>query len=321
MQIIFMGTPDFTLPILEALKAAGHEITLVVTQPDKPKGRKAELTPPPAKVWAMENGIPVFQPGRIKNPEALEELRKYPADVAVVAAFGQILPKSVLDYPTHGCINVHASLLPKYRGAAPIQWSILNGDELTGVTTMQMGEGLDDGDILLQKECIITKTDTGGSLFDKLAVLGGEAIVETLQVLSEGKLIRHPQNPAMATQVGKIDKTLGKLDLTRPAVELEHYIRGLNPWPAAYVTFHGKTLKIWAANVICDEEAAEGGLLNREAFSAKGGTVVCADGEFWIVRTGEGFLALHEVQLEGKKRMTAGDFLRGHKVCVGDVLL
>ncbi len=320
MKIIFMGTPDFTLPILDALKGAGHEITLVVTQPDKPKGRKAQMSPPPAKEWAISNGIPVFQPVRIREPEALEQLKQYPADVAVVAAFGQILPKSVLEYPAHGCINVHASLLPKYRGAAPIQWSILNGDELTGVTTMQMGEGLDDGDILLQKECIITKTDTGGSLFDKLALLGGEAIVETLALLEQGKLIRRQQEESAATHVGKIDKELGRLDMSRSAVDLEHYIRGLNPWPAAYAAFRGKTLKIWSADVVSDEEAAEGGMVGREGFLAACGETVFVTKGCWGIRTGEGFLLLKEVQMEGKKRMAVEEFLRGQKVTIGEVL-
>ncbi len=319
MKLIFMGTPDFTIPILDAISAAGHQIVLVVTQPDKPKGRKAVLTPPPAKEWALKQGIPVFQPVRIREPQAMEELRKYPADVAVVAAFGQILPKEVLDYPTHGCINVHASLLPKYRGAAPIQWSILNGDEVTGVTTMQMGEGLDDGDILLQKEHVIEASDTGGSLFDSLAVLGGKAIVETLALLEEGRLVRTPQDGTLATQVGKIDKSLGKLDFTLGAAELERYIRGLNPWPAAYTTFRGKTLKIWSADVIGDAEAALGGMFGEEALSfAPGTTAVAANGS-WIIRTGSNSLALKEVQMEGGKRMLTEDFLRGHDVKAGEM--
>ena len=235
-----------------------------------------------------------------------------------MAAFGQILPKRVLDLPAHGCINVHASLLPKYRGAAPIQWSILNGDVITGVTTMQMGEGLDDGDILLQKECVITPEDTGGSLFDKLAPLGGEAIVETLLLLEAGKLIRHPQNEALATSVGKIDKSLGHLDFTKSALELERYIRGLAPWPAAYVTFRGKSLKLWAADVITEEEVAEGGLMDFKALSVAPGTTAYVSKSAWIVRAGEGLLALHAVQPEGKKRMSAEEFLRGYKVKVGE---
>ncbi|MBQ7676919.1 MAG: methionyl-tRNA formyltransferase [Lachnospiraceae bacterium] len=318
MKLIFMGTPDFTVPILDALYGAGHEIVLVVTQPDKPKGRKAILTAPPAKEWALKNDIPVFQPVRIRDDGAYEELKKYEADAAVVAAFGQILPKRVLDLPAHGCINVHASLLPKYRGAAPIQWSILNGDVITGVTTMQMGEGLDDGDILLQKECVITPEDTGGSLFDKLALLGGEAIVETRFLLEAGKLIRHPQNEALATSVGKIDKSLGHLDFTKSALELERYIRGLAPWPAAYVTFRGKSLKLWAADVITEEEVAEGGLMDFKALSVAPGTTAYVSKSAWIVRAGEGLLALHAVQPEGKKRMSAEEFLRGYKVKVGE---
>lgn len=318
MKLIFMGTPDFTLPILDALYDAGHEIVLVVTQPDKPKGRKASLTPPPAKEWAIERNIPVFQPVRIRDDEAFDHLRDHPADAAVVAAFGQILPKRVLDFPVHGCINIHASLLPKYRGAAPIQWSILNGDVITGVTTMQMGEGLDDGDILLQKECIITPEDTGGSLFDKLAHLGGEAILETLSLLSDGKLIRRPQNEAMATHVGKIDKSLGHLDFTRPAFELERYIRGLAPWPAAYVTFRGRNLKIWAADVVTEEDVAEGGLMSFEELSVPPGTTAYVTKNSWFVRAGEGLLAIHSVQPDGKRQMSVREFLRGHNVAVGE---
>ncbi len=318
MKIIFMGTPDFTIPILDALKDAGHEVVLVVTQPDRPKGRKAVLTAPPAKEWAVRNGIPIFQPERIRDPQALEELRKYPADVAVVAAFGQILPREVLEYPTHGCINVHASLLPKYRGAAPIQWSILNGDKVTGVTTMQMGVGLDDGDILLQKEWEISPTDTGGSLFESLSVLGGEAIVETLALLGEGRLVARPQDESRATHVGKIDKALGKLDFTCSAAELEHYVRGLNPWPVAHVTFRGRTLKIWAADVVGEAEGVEGGLFDREALSLLPGTTAVAANDYWLIHTGDGFLALKEVQLEGKRRMQTAEFLRGHAVKVGE---
>lgn len=320
MNIIFMGTPDFTVPILDALDVAGHKITLVVTQPDKPKDRKQELTPPPAKEWALSHEIPVFQPKRIRDPEALKELKKYKADVAVVAAFGQILPKEVLEYPTKGCINIHASLLPKYRGAAPIQWSILNGDPLTGITIMQMSEGLDDGDILLQKECVILPTDTGGSLFDKLAILGGEAITEALELLENGRIYPKKQDEKYATHVGKIDKALGHLDFSHPADELERYIRGLSPWPGAYVKFRDKVLKLWNAEVLSEEVACESGLVDAEHFHTKPGQTALITKEMWLVRTGVGFLDLKEVQVEGKKRMEIADFLRGVKITDEDCL-
>ncbi|MBR6281078.1 MAG: methionyl-tRNA formyltransferase, partial [Lachnospiraceae bacterium] len=250
MKVVFMGTPDFALGTLDAIEAAGHEIVLVVSQPDRPKGRGNAMQAPPVKEWAVERNIPVFQPERIRKPENIEELRKYPADIFVVAAFGQILPEEILNMPRLGCINVHASLLPKYRGAAPIQWSILNGDAVTGVTIMQMGIGLDDGDILTQVEVPIESEDTGGSLFDKLAIAGGKLCAETMEKLDAGEITPIPQDPEKATHVGMIKKELGSLDFKRPAKELECYIRGLNPWPSAYTKLDGKTLKIWRATVL-----------------------------------------------------------------------
>ena len=320
MKLIFMGTPDFTLPILDALDGAGHEIALIVTQPDAPVGRKQVLTPPPARQWAMEHDIPVFQPERIRKPEAAEQLRKYGAEVFVVAAFGQILPKEILDMPKYGCINIHASLLPKYRGAAPIQWAILNGDETTGVTIMQMGEGLDDGDILLQKAQPIGPDDTGGSLFDKLAQLGGEAIVEALDALEKGALTATPQDEALATKVGKIDKSLGKLDFTKSAAELARYVRGLSPWPGTYCIFRDKNLKILSAEPVTEQEMAECGNVSRDAIHTRPGATIAVTDRVWIVSTGEGYLSLLRVQPAGKKAMLAADFLRGNRVEVGEFL-
>ena len=261
MKLIFMGTPDFCLPILDALKEAGHEIGLVVTMPDAPVGRKQVLSAPPVKKWAIDKGIPVFQPVRIRDEEAVYRLMSCEADIFVVAAYGQILPKAVLELPRFGCVNIHASLLPKYRGAAPIQWAILNGDEKTGITIMQMGEGLDDGDILLQREMAIAPEDTGGSLFDKLAVLGGQSIVEALEKLEAGEIVAVPQDEAKATKVGKIKKELGKLSFEKSAVELERLVRGLAPWPGTYCQFRGKPLKILSVEVRqtpAGEEAACG---------------------------------------------------------------
>ncbi len=314
MRIVFMGTPDFTVPILEALDKAGHDIAMVVTQPDAPVGRKAKLTPPPAKVWAADKNIPVFQPRRMKDEGVYGTLKDCNADVFIVAAFGQLLPGDVLNIPRFGCINIHASLLPKYRGASPIQWAILNGDEITGVTIMQMGEGLDDGDILLQKTIPVSDDDTGESLFDKLAVLGGEAITEALSLLSEGRLSAVPQDEALATHVKKIDKSLGKLDLGRPAAELVRYIRGLYPWPGTFVTFRDKPLKILSARAV-----------SAEAFGIDASDTVCgktisASGEYWIVATGDGALSIRRVLPPGKKAMAVSDFLRGYHVTIDDIL-
>ena len=247
MKIVFMGTPDFAVGALEALIKAGHEITAVVTQPDKAKGRSAQLTFPPVKECAVKYGIPVFQPRRIKTPEAVEELKKYPADVYVVAAFGQILSQEILDMPRFGSLNIHASLLPKYRGASPIQNVILNGEEKTGVTIMQMDAGIDTGDMLYQKEIDIERTDTFETLHDKLMVLGGKAIVEALPLLEQGELEPVSQDEELSCHAPLITKEMGRLDFKQDAYTLELKVRGMNPWPSAYTTYRGKQLKIWDA--------------------------------------------------------------------------
>ena len=353
MKIIFMGTPDFAATTLDALVEAGHEITLVVTQPDKPRGRKGELVPSDVKVYAQEHGFPVFQPERIRRPENIEELRRYEADIMVVAAYGQILPREILEMEKYGCVNVHASLLPKYRGAAPIQWSILNGDKVTGVTTMQMGIGLDDGDILEKAEVEIGEETTGGELFDRLAVVGGKLIVQTLKDIEAGNVEPVPQVEAESTHVGMLKKEMGNLDWSRPARELKNYVRGLNPWPAAYSFLDGKMLKIWTSEALSFEEAREkfGGEAEGSSTFAEGqngagqngtgqngagqngagqngvgqdgaaaGSVLAAGKPGIAVMTGDGVLLLKEIQLEGKKRMTAEEFLRGHKILPGTVL-
>ena len=250
MKIVFMGTPDFAAGALKSLIEAGHEITAVVTQPDKAKGRSQELLPPPVKVVALEHGIPVLQPVRIKRPEEVEKLKQYPADIYVVAAFGQILSQEILDIPEFGCLNIHASLLPKYRGASPIQHVIIDGEEKTGITIMQMDAGLDTGDMLYQKEIVISPKDTYASLHDKLMVLGGEAIVEALPLLEQGKLVPRKQEDALSCYAHLIDKTMGELDFTKSAEILDRLIRGLNPWPSAYTTYHGKQLKVWEAEPV-----------------------------------------------------------------------
>lgn len=249
MRIIFMGTPDFAVGTLTALIEAGHEIVLAVTQPDKPRGRKQTLVAPPVREAAVSHGIPVFQPKRVREPEALEELRKYEPELIVVAAFGQLLPKELLDMPTYGCINVHASLLPKYRGAAPIQRAILNGDAVTGVTIMRMDVGLDTGDMIAKEEVVIAPEDTGGTLFDKLSKAGADLLVRTIPSIADGTAVYTPQDESEATKVGQISKKDGLIDFTRSARSIECQVRGLNPWPSAYTYLGNKTLKIWSAQV------------------------------------------------------------------------
>ena len=249
MQIVFMGTPDFAVGALEALIAQGHEITAVVTQPDKAKGRSGQLQFPPVKECAVKHGIPVFQPRRIKTPEAMEELKKYPADVYIVAAFGQILSQEILDLPKYGCLNIHASLLPKYRGASPIQRVIIDGETETGVTIMQMNAGLDTGDMIASVTVELGAQETGGSLFDKLQDAGAQLCVETMKSIEDGTAVYTPQDNGIATHTKMIQKSLGKINWSLSAAQIERLIRGLNPWPSAYTYLSGKTLKIWKATV------------------------------------------------------------------------
>ena len=307
MRIIFMGTPDFAVGTLTALIEAGHEIVLAVTQPDKPRGRKQTLVAPPVKEAAVSHGILVFQPKRVREPEALEELRKYRPELIVVAAFGQLLPKELLDMPAYGCINVHASLLPKYRGAAPIQRAILNGDAVTGVTIMRMDVGLDTGDMIAKQEVAIAPEDTGGTLFDKLAKAGAKLLVRTIPSIADGTAVYTPQDESEATKVGQISKKDGLIDFTRSARSIECQVRGLNPWPSAYTYLGNKTLKIWSADV-------------REGAGDEIGTVVFLEKDCFGVQTGDGVLVCREVQLEGKKRMDAGAFLRGNALEAGVLL-
>ena len=303
MQIVFMGTPDFAVGALEALITQGHEITAVVTQPDKPKGRSKELQFPPVKECAVKHGIPVFQPRRIKTPEAIEELKKYPADIYIVAAFGQIL-----SLPKYGCLNIHASLLPKYRGASPIQRVIIDGEAETGVTIMQMNAGLDTGDMLYRKKIPITSEDTFETLHDKLMVLGGEAITEALPLLEAGKLVPEKQDDTKTCYAALITKEMGKLDFTKTAAELDRLIRGLTPWPSAYTHYHGKQLKIWKAIPMAT------------AHKEAPGTILTVNKDSFEVAASEGSLKVMELQLEGKKRMTTHDFLLGVKVQPGELL-
>ena len=244
MKVIFMGTPDFSVGTLEALIEAGHEVVLAVTQPDKPKGRGGKMQFTPVKETAVKHGIPVFQPKKVREPECVEELRKYHADVMVVIAFGQILPKEILELTPYGCINVHASLLPKYRGAAPIQWAVIDGEQVSGVTTMQMDEGLDTGDMLLKTEVVLEEQETGGSLHDKLSEAGAKLLVETLRRLEEGSITAQKQGVSPTAYARMLDKELGNIDWTQSAEAIERLIRGLDPWPGAYTNWNGKVMKL-----------------------------------------------------------------------------
>lgn len=308
MKIVFMGTPDISVSILESIYNSRHEVTAVVTREDKPKGRGKEMAFPPVKEFALEHNIPIMQPAKIKTTEAIEELRSYEADIFVVAAYGQILSKEILDMPRLGCINVHTSLLPKFRGSAPIQWAIIEGETETGVTIMQMDEGMDTGDILFTQTVPIAADETGGSLFDKLAECGAGLIVKALDAIEAGDFTPVKQDEELATYAKMLNKKLGYVRFQRTAAEIERLIRGLDPWPSTYTYYNGKTLKIWKAEVI------------NETDNAAPGTVVKVDGEAIYVNTTKGILKITELQLEGKKRMKTKDFLLGYKITAGEIL-
>ncbi|MCI5856265.1 MAG: methionyl-tRNA formyltransferase [Agathobacter sp.] len=302
MKVIFMGTPDFAVETLEAVIKAGHEVVLVVTQPDKPKGRGNAMQASPVKECALAHRIEVYQPRKIREQECVDYLEGFAADIFVVAAFGQILSQELLDMPKYGCINVHASLLPKYRGAAPIQWAVINGEEMTGVTIQQMDIGIDTGDIIAQEEVTLDADETGGSLFDKLAAVGASLCVKAMDEIASGSAIRIPQDESAATHTSMIHKDFGHIDWNKSAKEIERLVRGLNPWPSAYTHLDGKTVKIWKATV-SENESGE-----------KPGCIVDVTKDAILVQTGEGILQLDEIQLEGKKRMPCDAFLRGYHI-------
>ena len=302
-----MGTPDFAACTLQAVYEAGHEVVLAVTQSDRPKGRGGKVSMSEVKQYAAEKDIAVYQPERIRDAAAVEELRRYAPELIVVAAFGQILPKEILEMPEYGCINVHASLLPRLRGASPIQTAILEGDSETGVTIQQMGEGLDTGDIISQRSIEIESDDTGGSLFDKLAKLGAELTVDTIAAIAEGRAQAVPQDEERATYAAKIDKKMGHIDYSRPAAEICRMIRALNPWPSAYTYIDGKLMKVWKARA-------------GEDVKDEAGCVSEVTKDYVSVACSEGSLVLEEVQIEGKKRMTMHDLLLGYRIENGTVL-
>lgn len=307
MKILFMGTPDFAVPSLQMLIDSTHALVGVVTQPDKPQGRKQILTPPPVKTLAQAHGIPVYQPDSLKDEALMPLLQQAQPDLIVVVAYGKILPKYVLEFPSMGCVNVHGSLLPRWRGAAPIQWSVIAGDRFAGVATMKMAEGLDTGDILLMERTEIGARETAGELFDRLSHLGADVLRDTLPQLEAGKLVGTPQDDTQATYASMLDKEMAVVDWSKPAHEIDCLIRGLNPWPVALTTLGGARMKLFAA---MPEQASGAAGTVLEADTKKGLLVAC----------GEGALRIMELQMVGGKRMAAKDYLRGHQIALGTKL-
>ena len=305
MKILFMGTPDFAVPSLEALFAAGHEIVGVFTQPDKPKNRGMKLQPPPVKVCALAHEVPVYQPVKMRDGTALEIIQELAPELIVVAAYGRILPQEILDYPKFGCINVHSSLLPKYRGAAPIHWAILNGEKETGVTIMQVALALDAGDIISRCVTPIDPDETVESLHDRLADMGAKLLVETVEAIAGGTATRTPQDEALATYAPMLSRALSPMDWTRPARALHDQVRGLIPWPAAVTELNGVRCKVFHTSVL-DETTGKAP-----------GTVLQADKKGLLIACGEGtVLQINELQADGGKRMKSADYLRGHPIPV-----
>jgi methionyl-tRNA formyltransferase len=304
-RILFMGTPAFAVPSLQALLDHGEEVVAVVTQPDRPKGRGRKLAPPPVKELALAHGLPVLQPTKIRTAEFLDELRAFNADLFVVTAYGRILPGPLLNLPRLGTINVHGSLLPKYRGAAPIQWAILRGEQETGITIMQMDEGMDTGDILLPRALAITPEDTAATLAARMAALGGQTLIEALDLLKAGKLPRQPQDHSLATDAPPLTKEMGVIDWQRSARDLSCLIRGLDPWPTAHAVLNGETIRLFKPAVVT------------AAVPDPPGTVIRADKAGLLVATGEALLQVGELQRDGGKRLPAADFLRGYPIAPG----
>ena len=305
MNIVFMGTPDFAVPCLKALLDAGYRVTGVFTQPDKPKGRGYQLAAPPVKELALTHGIPVFQPQKMKNnPEALEQLKQCKADLLVTVAYGKILPKEMLALPPLGCINVHSSLLPKYRGPGPIQWSVINGETETGVTTMYMAEGVDTGDMLEKASLPIGENETADELHDRLAQLGAQLLLSTVAKAEAGTLTPVPQDDSLATHAPMLDKEMALLDFTKPAAEVHNLIRGLSSWPCAYTFYQGKRLKVYRSRL--------------SPLRGRPGELV--DPKRFVVACGDGAVEFETVQYEGSRRMPGADFLRGKKPAEGEIL-
>lgn len=324
MKIVFMGTPDFAVPALKALaESAKHEVSLVVTQPDRPRGRSGKPAPSDVKFCAEQYGIPVFQPEKVREEASVERLRRENADIFVVAAFGQLLPKTILEMPRFGCINIHGSLLPAYRGAAPVQWAVLDGQKEAGDTIMQMNEGLDTGDILMQESIPLSADETAGSLYDKLSSMGGPLLLKALDAIEAGTVTPVPQGDSGTHYAKMLRKEMGNIDWTKSAEEIGRLVRGLNPWPSAYTHWNGKMLKIWMAEPVTQEELSALGCDEKNGMDlkeAQPGTVMIVTKDTLMVQTGDGLLALTELQMEGKKRMPVQTFLMGYRLQTGEKL-
>lgn len=308
MRIVFMGTPEFAVPSLDILVKNGMDVVMVVTQPDKPKGRGYKVSYPPVKEYALKNNIPVMQPEKIGSSESVEQLKKLNPDLFVTCAFGQFLTQEVLDIPRYGTINVHGSLLPKYRGAAPIQWAIINGEEKTGVTTMLTALKLDAGDILMSREIPVDDDMTAGQLHDKMSVLGAKLLLETIHGLEQGTITPVPQNEAEATYAPRIVRETGKINWEASAVSVHNLVRGTDPWPGAYSYLGGRRIRIWKTK-IRDKELISG---------KKPGTIIDVKRNFISVQTGKGVVDVFEIQYDGGKRMTVEQYLCGHEIKPGD---
>ncbi len=310
MRILFMGTPEFSVPALECLLSSEHEVIGVVTQPDRPRGRRGVTRQSPVKERAVLAGIPLWQPERVRNEEFIRTVSELNPDAVVVSAFGQILPKKLLDIPRYGCLNIHASLLPRYRGAAPIQWAVINGEKETGITVMQMDPGLDTGDILRQQKISISDDETGDSLHDKLSVMGGPLLLQVLEEISAGTVIRTPQQ-GESCYAPMLSRETGDVDWTQSAAQIERLIRGLDSWPSAYTHWQGRIIKLWKAQPLP---------LSSSDISSDicPGTVISCDDGIQVM-TGEGILKITQLQQEGRKRMDSDTYLRGAKLCPGDI--
>ena len=313
MRIIFMGTPDFAVPVLQSLINSRHEVVAVVTQPDRPKGRGKNMQFSPVKECALAHNIPVMQPVNVSVPEVIDELRAYEPELIVVVAFGQFVTKKIREMPKYGCINVHASLLPKYRGAGPIQWAVINGEKESGVTTMYMCREIDKGDMLLKDTVMLDPKETGDSLHDKLSMMGGPLLLKTIDKLEDGSAVRIPQCEEESTYAPKLEKTMGNIDWTMDADRIERLVRGLNSWPGTFTKIHGKTVKIWDCDVVCQEALTE------SQAAAEPGTVIISEKDQLIVKAGNGALSLRMLQPEGKKNMTVDAYLRGYPIAQGEL--
>lgn len=302
MKIVFMGTPEFAVPCLQKIIDEGHEVVAVVTQPDKPKGRGKKLAMPPVKELALKYGIPVYQPLKAREESFVDTLKEMNPELIVVVAFGQILPKSILDIPKYGCVNVHASLLPRYRGAAPLNWVIINGEEKTGVTTMYMDEGLDTGDMILKSEIPLDDEITAGELHDKMMIDGAKVLKETIDLIEKGEAPREKQSNEDTCYSPIMNKSLGNIDWKKSAIDIHNLVRGINPWPSAYTTYEGQTMKIWKTKVIDKNSDKDPG------------TIISVDKEGINVSTSEGILQIKEIQMAGKKRMEVPEYIKGNNI-------